>query len=247
MTDLDLDKLEAMADELNQIGAGTPEAAAPEVIGDAADAMRALIGRVRDAEANADKPTPCVMTHTPPFDFAQCETHDTTFPLGGACKWHGQTSIFEVLDREAMEQRGRAVRAEMQRDVLKARLDAQAPDEGQRKSLDRVIGAVVSNSMNHPVPHVVLGRDVSGLRMKLTDAVLAWLQGNGWAAPDESEWEYAKRVFNEEGDLRLRVVSEAEARANKPSGHYADGSPYWGYTIVRRRKAGEWEPVEPPS
>ena len=37
-------------------------------------------------EAERDKPDPCVMTHTPPFDFAQCETHDETFPLGGGSR-----------------------------------------------------------------------------------------------------------------------------------------------------------------
>lgn len=30
---------------------------------------------------------PCEMTHTPPFDFAQCERHDTTFALGDVCKY----------------------------------------------------------------------------------------------------------------------------------------------------------------
>ena len=67
-----------------------------------------------------DKPAPCVMTHTPPFNFAQCETHDETFPLGGACKWHGKESIYEVLDDEADELRLRAVRAEHQLEVLRA-------------------------------------------------------------------------------------------------------------------------------
>ena len=67
-----------------------------------------------------DKPAPCVMTHTPPFDFAQCETHDETFPLGGACKWHGKESIYEVLEDETDEQRMRAVRAEHQLEILRA-------------------------------------------------------------------------------------------------------------------------------
>ena len=29
--------------------------------------------------------TTCDMRHRPPFDFAWCETHDKTFPLGGIC------------------------------------------------------------------------------------------------------------------------------------------------------------------
>ena len=67
-----------------------------------------------------DKPAPCVMTHTPPFNFAQCETHDETFPLGGACKWYGKESVAQVLQDEADEQRRRAVRAEHQLEILRA-------------------------------------------------------------------------------------------------------------------------------
>lgn len=55
----------------------------------------------------------CEMTYTSPFDFAQCETHDTTFPLGGTCKFNGRV-IEDVLDDEADEQRARAVLAEHQ-------------------------------------------------------------------------------------------------------------------------------------
>lgn len=35
---------------------------------------------------------PCAMFHEPPFDFAYCETHDTTFALGAACKYHKATA-----------------------------------------------------------------------------------------------------------------------------------------------------------
>lgn len=69
---------------------------------------------------HVDKPAPCVMTHTPPFDFAQCETHDETFPLGGACKWDGKESIAQVLEDEADEQRARAVHAEHELEMLRA-------------------------------------------------------------------------------------------------------------------------------
>ena len=58
-------------------------------------------------------PAPCVMTHTPPFDFAQCETHDETFPLGGACRFQGREA-WEVYADEADEQRQRAVLAEIE-------------------------------------------------------------------------------------------------------------------------------------
>lgn len=30
---------------------------------------------------------PCDMYHEPPFDFAYCERHDTTFALGDVCKY----------------------------------------------------------------------------------------------------------------------------------------------------------------
>lgn len=80
-----------------------------------------------DAEVRAaalaeqgDKPDPCVMTHTPPFDFAQCETHDETFPLSGVCKWYGKESIAEVLQDEADVLRARAVRAEHELELLRA-------------------------------------------------------------------------------------------------------------------------------
>ena len=63
-----------------------------------------------------ETPSPCKMTQTPPFDFAQCETHDTTFPLGGACKWHGKESISAVLQEESDQQRQRAVLSEIVRD-----------------------------------------------------------------------------------------------------------------------------------
>ncbi|WP_016695010.1 hypothetical protein [Rhodococcus rhodochrous] len=56
---------------------------------------------------------PCVMTHTPPSDFAQCETHDETFPLGETCRFH-ERDMVEVLFEAADEQRMRAVRAELE-------------------------------------------------------------------------------------------------------------------------------------
>ncbi len=30
----------------------------------------------------------CDMRYEPPFDFAWCETHDETFPLGQVCRFH---------------------------------------------------------------------------------------------------------------------------------------------------------------
>lgn len=75
------------------------------------DTVARLLGYVRED----DGPAPCNMTHTPPFDFAQCETHDTTFALGDKCKFDGR-DMLDVYADEAQEQRARAVRAEMERD-----------------------------------------------------------------------------------------------------------------------------------
>lgn len=65
-----------------------------------------------DAATSAD-PTPavCVTSHQPPYDFAWCEAHDETFPLGGSCRFSGR-QMWEVFAEEADEQRQRAVRAE---------------------------------------------------------------------------------------------------------------------------------------
>lgn len=82
-------------------------------------ALEAEVERLR-AEA---EPAQCVMTHTEPFDFAQCETHDETFPLGGVCRFNGREA-WEVYADEADEQRQRAVMAEIDRDAERAHADA---------------------------------------------------------------------------------------------------------------------------
>lgn len=66
----------------------------------------------------SDTPAPCEMVHTPPFDFASCTTHDTTFPLGSQCEWYGVTSVTEHLMAKIDDLRARAVRAEHERDTL---------------------------------------------------------------------------------------------------------------------------------
>lgn len=58
------------------------------------------------------------MVHTPPYDFAHCNTHDTTFPIGSNCEWHGVTSVREHLEATIDSLRGRAVSAEQERDAL---------------------------------------------------------------------------------------------------------------------------------
>lgn len=84
------------------------------------------------------EPAQCVMTHTEPFDFAHCETHDTTFPLGGTCKFNGR-EVWEVYADEADEQRQRAVRLEMKLELLEQKiLDAAGkltPDTQYREGL----------------------------------------------------------------------------------------------------------------
>ena len=89
------------------------------------------LGVVRSIEALAaeivrlhveNEPSPCVMTHTPPFDFAQCETHDETFPLGGTCRFQGREE-WEVYADEADEQRQRAVEAEIEIERLRVEAD----------------------------------------------------------------------------------------------------------------------------
>ena len=66
------------------------------------------------SEPTTEQAVTCVMTQTDPFDFAQCETHDTTFALGDRCKFYGREPE-DVYYDEAQEQRGRAVIAEMER------------------------------------------------------------------------------------------------------------------------------------
>jgi len=65
---------------------------------------------------------PCDMRHEPPFDFAWCETHDSTFPLGGVCPEYRT-----VLHREAIAAHGRGDDA-----AERAALDSIAMDERAR-------------------------------------------------------------------------------------------------------------------
>lgn len=79
---------------------------------------------------------PCVMTHTPPMDFAQCETHDTTFPLGETCKFDGREP-WQVFADEADEQRGLKVRAE-QRLAIAVGHGYRALNPKQQAAIDRM-------------------------------------------------------------------------------------------------------------
>lgn len=57
-------------------------------------------------------PETCEMVYEEPMDFAQCLTHDETFPLGEECRFNGKV-MWEVFAEEADRQRQRAVMAEM--------------------------------------------------------------------------------------------------------------------------------------
>ncbi len=81
----------------------------------------------------ATAPAACVMTHTPPFDFAQCETHDSTFALGQECRFKDRDPA-DVYFEEAQEQRVRAVRAE-------AALDLHRCDEQAERAYARAAAA----------------------------------------------------------------------------------------------------------
>lgn len=77
-----------------------------------------------DAADERDRLTtvaPCSETHTEPFDFAYCSTHDRTFALGGHCDYAG-LSEFDYIEKKAREQRVRAIRAEDERGRLAAAL-----------------------------------------------------------------------------------------------------------------------------
>ena len=64
---------------------------------------------------------PCSETYTEPFDFAYCSTHDRTFGLGDHCDYAGLSEV-DYMEKQATEQRVRAIRAEHERDRLAAAL-----------------------------------------------------------------------------------------------------------------------------
>ena len=98
-------------------------------------------------------PDPCVMTHTPPYDFAQCATHDTTFPLGGVCKYHGKSmgEIAAMFADEVDEQRLLKVRAEAERDS--ARFGEGEAHELINRQADLLTGVV--NALRGDPPELV--------------------------------------------------------------------------------------------
>ena len=85
-----------------------------------------------------DRPAPCKMTHTEPFDFAQCDVHDTTFPLGGVCEWHGVDSIAGHLQ-------GKADNLQDQVAVLKRQL------EHRRQEINEPPGGCTNKGCGRPM------------------------------------------------------------------------------------------------
>lgn len=60
----------------------------------------------------------------------------------------------------------------------------------------------------------------------------------------DQEWEYGREYYDFDGSPMRRKVSKEEHERHEPDGHRSDGSPYWNYTPIRRRKAGSWGPVD---
>jgi hypothetical protein len=96
----------------------------------------------------------CVMTHTEPFDFAQCETHDETFSLGSRCKFYGR-EMWEVFAEEADEQRQRAVMAEYKVEQFIAILLNPEFAPELRESIRRSIGTLAPDAEAHRVMKIV--------------------------------------------------------------------------------------------
>lgn len=59
----------------------------------------------------------------------------------------------------------------------------------------------------------------------------------GFAFPLTDGWEKGDRI----GNRYVRPVSKAEYDARKPSGHRADGTPYWNYIRVMRPPTPQWQ------
>ena len=80
---------------------------------------------------------PCKLTHTEPFDFGQCETHDRTFALGETCDHEGLSEI-DYLDKREREQRRRAIRALDELEALAAERDALAASVARVRALHKL-------------------------------------------------------------------------------------------------------------
>lgn len=126
-----------------------------------------------DAAGATQRVETCQMVHEEPYDFASCLTHDTTFPLGGECKFKGRV-MWEVYADEADEQRGLKVRAEMEA-------------EEARLELDLLRGAIQRIMDEHPVSTAAIAEKIKPLLAADADPLrdaqrAAWSFGHGAAA-----------------------------------------------------------------
>ena len=90
---------------------------------------------------------PCSETRTEPFDFAYCSTHDTTFGLSDHCYYAG-LSEFDYMEKQATEQRVRAIRAEHERDRLAAAVERVRALADYWERLDRAFLAAGTAGMS---------------------------------------------------------------------------------------------------
>jgi hypothetical protein len=80
------------------------------------------LSETEDDLIRAAMAAPCDMRYTPPMDFAYCETHDETFPLGAVCSVH----------RARLKRRAIAALAHGNLEAEREALDALALDERAR-------------------------------------------------------------------------------------------------------------------
>jgi hypothetical protein len=55
-------------------------------------------------EVHDVEPLGCDLRHEPPYDFAWCETHDETFPLGQTCRWRVRELQAQDVDMSWFQQ-----------------------------------------------------------------------------------------------------------------------------------------------
>lgn len=111
--------------------------------------------------------------------------------------------------------------------------EARAERDAALAAVERVLAVLAEERawLEHLVESGdAMSRNVVGIGK--VEAALDW-------AP-EPEWEYGREYRDEAGDPHVRVSSDVSS----PDGHRADGSPYWNYRVMRRRKAGPWLPIE---
>lgn len=93
--------------------------------------LKALVKELKKREDPWTQVFDCEISHEEPYDFDYCSTHDRTFEVGGTCD-HAALSEIDYLDGKHMEQRGRAVIAEMKMDEIR-RLAEIALDDGENR------------------------------------------------------------------------------------------------------------------